>query len=187
MFGDPHLVTLDGLQYTFNGRGEFVLVETLDRSFSLQGRMAPPTEPSSTTVVRGTSFIALAMKQGSNPTIQLEVRNDEVTVLFGGEEVNFNGLREHRVENVTVVREGNATFTVRFTSGVSIRTSKQNQILTNILVTVPEHFSTQGLLGKFNGNPLDDLLPRNTAVPLPIDSSMATIHSQFGLTCKCCS
>ena len=26
MFGDPHLYTFDGLPYTFNGKGEFVLV-----------------------------------------------------------------------------------------------------------------------------------------------------------------
>ena len=28
--GDPHLVTLDGHKYTFNGRGEFTLTETSD-------------------------------------------------------------------------------------------------------------------------------------------------------------
>ena len=41
MFGDPHLLTLDGHQYTFNGRGEFILIETRDDRFTLQGRMIP--------------------------------------------------------------------------------------------------------------------------------------------------
>lgn len=36
MFGDPHMVTLDGLKYTFNGKGEFTLIETTNNSFSLQ-------------------------------------------------------------------------------------------------------------------------------------------------------
>jgi len=37
--GDPHLVTLDGHKYTFNGKGEFTLVEILDNHFTLQARM----------------------------------------------------------------------------------------------------------------------------------------------------
>lgn len=181
MFGDPHLVTLDGLQYTFNGRGEFTLIETLDQSFTLQGRMAPPSDATS---VRGTSLVALAMKQGSHPTVQLEVANGEFNILVGGEEVDFAGLRERRVDNVTVTNDGNATFTVRFTSGVIIQASERNHILTNILVTVPEHFSTVGLLGQFNGDPSDDLLSKNATVPLPTNSAMAVIHSHFGTTCN---
>ena len=32
-------MTLDLHKYTFNGKGEFVLIETNDESFTLQGRM----------------------------------------------------------------------------------------------------------------------------------------------------
>lgn len=136
-------------------------METLDQSFILQGRMIQPLESSSGTSVRGTSFVALAMKLGSNPTVQLEIENDELIVFVGGEMLDFAGLTEQRVENVTVVNGGNETFTVRFTSGISVQASRHNHILTNILVTVPEHFSTKGLLGQFNGDPADDLLPQN--------------------------
>lgn len=184
MFGDPHLVTLDGYQYTFNGKGEFILVETLDQSFILQGRMTQPLEMSNGTAVQGTSFSALAMKQGNNPRVQLEVADGEFFVLVDGEELDFAGLKEQRVGNVTIVNQGNGTFTVRFTSGMSVQASQLNGILTNILVTVPEHFSTKGLLGQFNGDPADDLLPQNSTLPLPMNSTMETIHYQFGITCK---
>lgn len=184
MFGDPHLITLDGYQYTFNGKGEFILVETLDRSFILQGRMAEPVDSINGTSVGGTSFVALAMKQGENPTVQLEISDDELIVLVGGEVLDFAGLKEQRVENVTAVNEGNETFTVRITSGVSVQASRRNHILTNILVTVPEHFSTKGLLGQFNGNPTDDILPQNATVPLLTNSTMENIYYQFGITCK---
>ena len=30
--GDPHLTTLDGLSYTFNGHGEFTLIRSTDGS-----------------------------------------------------------------------------------------------------------------------------------------------------------
>jgi len=35
-FGDPHIITLDGLHYTFNGEGEYWLVKSSD--FLLQAR-----------------------------------------------------------------------------------------------------------------------------------------------------
>lgn len=181
MFGDPHLVTLDGLQYTFNGRGEFTLVETLDQSFVLQGRMTPPPNSTST---RGTSFVALAMKQDSSPTVQIEIANGEVEVLVGGEQLDFVGSRERQFPNVTVVNVGNKTFVVRFASAVSVEASEQNHILTNILVTIPNRFSTSGLLGQLNGDPTDDLLPRNATRPLLTSSSIEDIHYQFGNTCK---
>lgn len=36
--GDPHLTTLDGYAYTFNGIGEFVYLKTNDDSFQSQIR-----------------------------------------------------------------------------------------------------------------------------------------------------
>ena len=39
-YGDPHIRTLDGFQYTFNGLGEYTLIETTHGNFTLQGRTA---------------------------------------------------------------------------------------------------------------------------------------------------
>ena len=44
-YGDPHIITLDALQYTFNGEGEFWLVRTNNselpdsENINIQGRM----------------------------------------------------------------------------------------------------------------------------------------------------
>jgi len=43
--------------------------------------------------------------------------------------------------------------------------------------------SLRGLLGNYNGNSADDLLPRYGA-PLPGNATMREIHFKFGLTCK---
>lgn len=37
--GDPHLTTLDGLSFTFNGHGEFILLNASD--VQVQGRFTP--------------------------------------------------------------------------------------------------------------------------------------------------
>jgi len=43
--------------------------------------------------------------------------------------------------------------------------------------------SLRGLLGNYNGNSADDLLPRYGS-PLPGNATMREIHFKFGLTCK---
>ena len=37
-FGDPHFVTFDGADYTFNGKGEFTMVVEEESGFELQVR-----------------------------------------------------------------------------------------------------------------------------------------------------
>jgi fibulin 1/2 len=38
IWGDPHISTLDGKQYTFNGIGEYILMKTVNETFVLEGR-----------------------------------------------------------------------------------------------------------------------------------------------------
>ena len=37
-WGDPHITTIDGRRYTFNGLGEYVLLRTNNSNFEFQGR-----------------------------------------------------------------------------------------------------------------------------------------------------
>ena len=37
-WGDPHITTIDGRRYTFNGIGEYVLLKTNNSNFEFQGR-----------------------------------------------------------------------------------------------------------------------------------------------------
>ena len=188
MFGDPHIVTLDGYPYTFNGKGEFILSETLEGSFILQGRMTEPPLPSDSKEVnstsRGTSFVSLAIKEDDSPTVQLEILDNELVVLVDGERIDFSAIQEQRFSNITISDVGNSTYSVRFGSGTSLIASKVNNILTNILVTLPEHYVTRGLLGQYNGDIGDDLLPRNSSTPLPANVNAEDIHYNFGITCK---
>ena len=69
--GDPHLVTLDGLRYTFNGRGEYTLIQTTNNVFTLQGRMITASGVDETTV-DATVFSAIAAKDNNSDTVQFE-------------------------------------------------------------------------------------------------------------------
>ena len=104
--------------------------------------------------------------------------------MVDGERIDFSAVSEQRFGNVTIVDVGNSTIAVRFTDGVSVAASKFESILTNILVTVPEHFNTRGLLGQFNGDPTDDLLPKDVSVALQANATNEDIHYNFGITCE---
>ena len=94
VYGDPHLVTLDLYKYTFNGKGEFVLIQTEDNSFTLQGRMVEATN-NDNNFVPATVFSALVAKQNNSDTVQLQLDAfSGVIALVNGEEIDFRELDE---------------------------------------------------------------------------------------------
>ena len=187
-FGDPHLVTLDGHKYTFNGKGEFILVETTDEGFILQGRMVeqPRSNDSNQTISGGTVFGAFVAKENNSDTVQFEINQQGLVALVNGDLVDFGMVVSQRFANVTVSDNGNGTLSADFTSGNSIQVTERNGIISDILITISNKYfnRTRGLLGQFNGDTTDDLRPANSSVPLPLDSSPEMIHYRFGLTCE---
>ena len=178
-------MTLDGHKYTFNGRGEFSLIETLDDSFTLQGRMVE-IENENTSTALGTVFHAIVAREGKSDTVQFEIVNKTLTVLVNGEVIDFQVL-EQEFKGVTLSDEGNNILLAYFSSGAYIQTKKMNGIISSLTISLPENYRNtpiQGLLGNFNGDPSDDLLPKLGQTPLPENSTLQEIHEQFGLTCK---
>lgn len=41
VLGDPHFITFDGSEYTFNGKGEYVLLHSPKHQLEVQGRTEP--------------------------------------------------------------------------------------------------------------------------------------------------
>lgn len=69
-FGDPHIVTLDGVEYTFNGYGEYRIVRVAGPEFKLQGRMLPLIDERGN-VSRATVYKAFAMKENGSDIMQV--------------------------------------------------------------------------------------------------------------------
>ena len=185
-YGDPHITSLDGHKYTFNGRGEFVLIETDDQSFTLQARMVPIISSTSDTP-KATVFTAILARELYSDTVQFEIINKQIAVIVSGTKVDFSSINEHVFTNVTVTNLGNDTFSVIFSSGAYLEVREENEIFSILIVNLPQEFkekNTRGLMGSFNGNTSDDLLPRLGQVPLSLNASLREIHEQFGLTCK---
>ena len=72
-----------------------------------------------------------------------------------------------------------------FAAGFSLTIGVNAEQL-DVTVGAPDTFrgNTKGLMGVFNGDPTDDLLPPgNNAVPLSNSSSEKTIFTKFGERC----
>ena len=188
-YGDPHLVTFDLHKYTFNGKGEFILVQTPEDYLTIQGRMeeAKDTDGNS---AGATVFTAIAAKQSDSQTVQFQLEYDGtdayLVVLVDGIKLDFEIIQSQDFDNVTVSDEGNGTLEASFSSGALVRVQEQNDIISLLLFSLPQTFinQTSGLMGSYNGDMTDDLLPLNGNTSIPLGSSLQTIHEEFGIHCK---
>ncbi|XP_019630499.1 PREDICTED: sushi domain-containing protein 2-like [Branchiostoma belcheri] len=179
-FGDPHFITLDGVSYTFNGAGEFLLLVVNNGQFSVQGRMEQLASNGS--ALSATILTALVMKENSSETVQVqlsEVRT--MDVLVDGHLQDFQELTVQEFNGFMVTVETASEARISFNSGIGVAVRAVEDML-SIAVTLPRFArgNTVGLLGKWNGDPADDLTTPDGAV-VPADSSTQDIHYQFGL------
>ena len=186
MWGDPHILTHDGHRYTFNGKGEFILIQTLDDSFSVQARMVPVNN-SFGNDSQGTVFTTIVSQERDSDRVQFEVVEGEIIVLVNGEQIDFTIIKEQEFSNVTIYDLRNSSFSASFSTGAYVEAREENDFFSLLIVSLPETFKnkkTLGLMGSFNGDILDDLLPNEGTEPLSLNSTIQEIHEKFGLTCK---
>lgn len=71
LWGDPHIVTLDTGNYTFNGLGEFTMVDVKDGMFQLQARTKLAKGEGTATV-----FVAAVAKEEDTSTVQVNLKDE---------------------------------------------------------------------------------------------------------------
>lgn len=69
MFGDPHITTLDGVKFAFNGLGDFIMLQTKDRSTVVHARTQRPEVNG--TKSNATIFSGFALHSSQNTTVQV--------------------------------------------------------------------------------------------------------------------
>ncbi|KAL6052821.1 hypothetical protein STEG23_013496 [Scotinomys teguina] len=187
-YGDPHITTLDNANYTFNGLGDFLLVQAQDTnsSFLLEGRTAQ------TGSAKATNFIAFAAQYNTTSlaspvTVQWFLEpNDTIRVLHNNQTVAFN--TSHTDEDLPIfnttgvlMTQNGSQVSATFDGTVSISVSALSNIL-HASSSLPEEYRnhTKGLLGVWNDNPGDDFrMPNGSTIPQ--NSSEETIF-HYGMT-----
>lgn len=92
-FGDPHIKTLDGGNYTFNGIGEYTIVNADNGTFLLQARtQVAPGELSKATIFTagvakesGSATVEVKLKSGGWDLVRKESLNHSSSALFLGQ------------------------------------------------------------------------------------------------------
>ncbi len=171
-FGDPHLITLDGLFYDFQATGDFILLKSLDGSLEIQDRMVPVIEGLS----RNEAFAArigpdrVGFYPDLNPPLAIngQLAPAGFNRLPGGGLIyrsnDSNGYPQFRVVWPT---EEQAV--IRLTRYPTI----------DIYAPPDQQGNYQGLLGNFNSNVDDDLTTRQGQImttPLTIQQ----LYQEFG-------
>ena len=82
-FGDPHLVTLDGFQYTFNGLGDYHMLQavTEDTTVKIQSRTCKAFVATGT-VSKATVFCGFAITETDEPVISIYLNITSMLLLI---------------------------------------------------------------------------------------------------------
>eukprot|EP00057_Strongylocentrotus_purpuratus_P007665 XP_011662139.1 PREDICTED: mucin-like protein [Strongylocentrotus purpuratus] len=189
-WGDPHINTLDGRMYSFNGLGEYTMLEYNNNdTFVLQARTGKAFN-NSEPVETGTVFTGFAATQGitvvefslndNRTDMRIFVnRTDEITDLtelegdgYASADSSFSLTRENgtTADEIKV----NAYFQVGDTPATSFTVTFSNGILLVTIEAPPEYVEDgpgRGLLGNMNGDSSDDFLLRDGTT---LEDSLAT-------------
>lgn len=178
---DPHLVTFDGLGYSFHAAGEFVLVRPISGTgFEVQARMAP-------VAANASENVALAVRLAGGSVMVSAATPDQVLV---------NGLARTIAEGQTlavgtdlVYRTGTTYHLVHrhgtpqgsAISAVSAVITEGRLDITTVLDTSLAG-RVEGLLGNFDGNQANDLaLPDGRLVARPLTFGDDPVTGALGL------
>lgn len=168
VFGDPHIVTLDGLRNSFQAAGEFILARSSSGNFEVQTRFAPVGKNASLTT-------AVVVKIGSDrigiyPSNQLRI-NGQRSNLAEGSVLSLQG-------GGRLLRQGN-NYTISAPTGEFLQVAGGSSLTVNLTVPKNRRGTIRGLLGNYNGKAEDDLQTRD-GKSLPTNPSYDQLYKVFG-------
>ena len=203
MWGDPHFQSVDGIDFTFNGRGEFVLVQAAANELEIQARFVEQSATTNATITTGVAikYMCLPVVEMliDSATQQLQLYIDGVVDSIPDDNamtiVSSHGVFDNATEFaesgvdptdsiISVVNDGQQLLVTIGSGAASLMVAQQSTFL-RIALELSDAFvnDTRGLLGVLNGNPSDDFtLPDGSE--LEPNANESTIYTMFGLKCK---
>ncbi|XP_067018613.1 mucin-like protein isoform X3 [Acropora muricata] len=181
-FGDPHIKKLDGGNYTFNGIGEYTIVNADNGTFLLQARtQVAPGELSKATIFtagvakeNGSATVEVKLKSGGG--LQMYVNNSLYTDIS-----TLTNVTRSIGENLRASKKSPNCVQVVFQSGTGVEFCEDKGLMSFVVSLSKDYFNkTKGLFGTYNKDPDDDFTLPNGTVLSP-DITSRDIHFKFGL------
>ena len=170
-WGDPHIITFDGLKYEFQTVGEFWLVRTPQEDFAVQVCQQPWFNSQRVSV--NTAVAALL----SEHRVNVYLNTKESPIRVDGGELNIeDGSSVEVSEGNSISRKGN-DYTLLSASGDRVVIELRGSYL-NISVHTARFEGITGLLGNANSSTEDDMALSNGEV-LSQPMSLATRYGDF--------
>ncbi|XP_066483592.1 sushi domain-containing protein 2 [Tiliqua scincoides] len=162
-FGDPHFFTFDGIGFTFNGLGEYTVLESSLTSLRVQGRTRRVSWPNGTEA-RATGFSAIAVQEDNSDVVEIRLpeHSPQLEVLLNHKALSFSEQNWMDLKGLFLATTPGLNVTLMFSSGAGVEVQRSGRLL-SLDVLLPEKFlnHTQGLFGVMNNDPGDDLAFRN--------------------------
>ncbi|MDU8912154.1 VWD domain-containing protein [Aestuariicoccus sp. MJ-SS9] len=176
--GDPHLRTLDGVDYDFQAAGEYVLLRGTDSDFEIQARMVPVADNVSVNAAIATNLAGTAVMIDAADAIPLTVDGAAVD-LADGAALNVAGggliTREGNIYRIVypgadgVAGDGDAQLSVRVL---------EDRVDIGLRMDASLLGSLEGLLGDGDGDPANDIaLADGTVLAQPV--AFADLYGQY--------
>ncbi|XP_055617268.1 protein mesh isoform X2 [Toxorhynchites rutilus septentrionalis] len=195
VFGDPHIVTFDGLQYTFNGMGEFVLLRGNNgrERIDVQGRFEQVPRNIHGPVM-ATHLTSIAARGNTSTIIEVRLRPreaqwryrldvfaDQRRIYFDRQSLKFQHFHGVTVYTPTYILN-QSEVVIMFSSGVGVEVVENNGFMTARVYT-PWSFinKTRGLLGYWSWNMIDDLVRPDDTVVTPNLNNFEDVHRNFAM------
>ncbi|KAG5897040.1 hypothetical protein JTB14_021760 [Gonioctena quinquepunctata] len=196
IYGDPHVVTFDDVEYTFNGKGEFALVKSVTQTDNLevQGRFEQ-MDPNAYGEVRATQLTSIVAR--GNNTIAVEVRRrpldsrwryrldviaDNRRLFFDRPSLKFQHFQGVTIYTPTYILNQSEVI-IMFDNGAGVEVL-DNQGYMTARVFLPWSFinKTVGLFGNWSFNREDDFtLPDGTKSAVVSNiNDMERVYTDFG-------
>ncbi|XP_033122638.1 uncharacterized protein LOC117121521, partial [Anneissia japonica] len=177
MFGDPHMTTLDGYDYTFNGIGEYILEEVMledNQRFVVQCRMQPPILQTDS-VAGATVFTSFVGAIDNGTKVEMRITEDalDLDILVNGTVINKTALVEDAYTSIEdtsfsiqlvdgELASGEDRYLSSWSDGVSFSVAASSGML-NIVFQASVNYKgmARGLLGVWDDNVTNDFVKRN--------------------------
>ncbi|XP_025200383.1 protein mesh isoform X1 [Melanaphis sacchari] len=193
VFGDPHVITFDDLEYTFNGKGEFVLVHVDSEKFKfdVQGRFEQLPD-NIYGPVKATTLTSVVSRDNTSTVIEVRLRprvaqwRYRLDVFADGKRVYFDrpALKVQHFHGVTVYAPSyvlnQSEIVVMFQSGAGLEVLENKGFMTT-RVYLPWQFinRTRGLFGNWSFDQSDDFTLPDSSIVHPNTYDFESVHKQY--------
>jgi choice-of-anchor C domain-containing protein len=176
-YGDPHLVTFDGVHYDFQQVGEFVLTKSTVDNFEIQVRQGPWAGTSTSVAENSAAAFDVA---GDRVGIYTTASGD-LTTMVNGTAVTLPDSTAYQLPgggSITSVPSVDEEIVTWPNGTVVTVTSGGFYLVLTINVAESEHGHLVGLLGNDDGNPEGDLVTADGTV-LPDSPTTAELYGDY--------